>query len=130
MPSAVARRKQGYEHDLEMRDHHLTADEPEDKGGTDHGPKPTELLAAALASCTAITIEMYADRKQWDVGELEVEIDYELDPEATSRFGLTLKLPSSLSDEQVERLRDIAARCPVHRVLKGTVEITDRAERV
>ena len=61
--SAVARRRQGYEHEIEIRDHRLIADEPEDEGGDDAGPRPTELLAASLASCTATTIEMYADRK-------------------------------------------------------------------
>jgi putative redox protein len=127
---ANARRRKGYAHTVTFGHHTLIVDEPEEKGGADTGPRPTALLAMSLASCTAITIEMYADRKQWDVGELEVEVDYELDSKATSRFDLTLKLPSSLSDEQVERLRDIAARCPVHRVLRGKVEITDRAERV
>ena len=84
----------------------------------------------SLAACTAITIEMYADRKEWDVGDLEVEVDYELDPKGTSRFDVVLKLPAALSDEQVDSLRVIAAKCPVHRVLMGEVEITDRVERV
>ena len=96
----------------------------------DSAPSPQELLAASLASCTAITIEMYAERKQWDVCALQVDVDYELDPQGTSRFDLTLKLPSALSQEQAEKLRSIAGRCPVHRVLKGEVEITDRVELV
>ena len=53
-------------------------DEPEDKGGTDAGPDPPELLALSLASCTAITLEMYADRKGWDLGEVEVEVEGEV----------------------------------------------------
>jgi putative redox protein len=53
MPSALVRRRKGYEHEIEIREHRLIADEPEDRGGTDTGPKPTELLAASLASCTA-----------------------------------------------------------------------------
>ena len=76
MPTAVARRRSGYEHAIQMREHRLIADEPEEKGGTDKGPKPAELLAASLASCTAITIEMYADRKQWGLGEVQVEVDF------------------------------------------------------
>ena len=77
MPSsAVVRRRKGYEHEIEIREHRLIADEPEDRGGGDQGPKPTELLAASLASCTAITIEMYADRKGWELGEVEVAVDF------------------------------------------------------
>ena len=58
------------------REHRLIVDEPEEKGGTDQGPTPAELLAASLATCTAITIEMYADRKEWGLGTVEVEVDY------------------------------------------------------
>ena len=127
---ASARRRKGYAHTVAFEHHTLIVDEPEEEGGADTGPRPTALLAMSLASCTAITVEMYADRKQWDVGDLEVEVDYELDPKGTSRFDVTLKLPSTLSDEQAERIESIACRCPVHRVLEGQVEITDRIERV
>jgi putative redox protein len=121
MPSAVARRKRGYEHDLEMREHHLTADEPEDKGGTDHGPKPTELLAAALASCTAITIEMYADRKEWDLGEVEVNVNFtEASASDPPKFGVQIKVQTELDEEQRERILVIAGKCPVHRALAST----------
>ena len=125
-----ARRRKGYAHTVTSEHHTLIVDEPVEKGGADTGPRPTALLALSLASCTAITIEMYADRKEWDVGDLEVEVDYELDPKGTSRFDVLLKLPAALSDEQVEQLRVIAGKCPVHRVLLGEVEITDRVERV
>jgi putative redox protein len=60
---------------------------------------------------------------------LEVEVDYELNPKGTSRFDVLLKLPAALSAEQAEALRVIASKCPVHRVLLGDVEITDRIER-
>jgi len=125
-----ARLRKGYAHTVTFEHHTLIVDEPQESGGADTGPRPTALLGMSLASCTAITIEMYADRKQWDVGDLEVDVDYELDPKGTSRFDVTLKLPTTLNDEQVERLRVMAGRCPVHRVLKGEVEITDRVERV
>ena len=62
---------------------------------------------------------------------LEVEVDYELGKgEARARFDVMIKLPEALTDEQVERLREIAGKCPVHRALTGEVEITDRVERV
>ena len=127
---ASARRRKGYAHTATFEHHTLIVDEPPDKGGTDTGPRPTALLAMSLASCTAITIEMYAERKEWDVGSLEVEVDYELDTDGPSRFDVLLKLPAGLSDEQAERLRAIATKCPVHRALTGEVEITERIERV
>jgi putative redox protein len=109
----------------------VRSDEPPDNGGTDTAPSPTELLALSLASCTATTIELYTDRKGWDVGALEVEVDYELHPrEGHARFDVTLKLPAALSDEQLERILAIAAKCPVHRTLKGAVEIEERVERL
>ncbi len=73
MKKATATRQTGYRHTVSIRQHELTCDEPAEKGGTDEGPSPQELLAASLASCVAITIEMYATRKDWDVGTMEVE---------------------------------------------------------
>jgi putative redox protein len=133
MPRAVARRRSGYTHDVEIDGHSLVADEPEDSGGANRGPSPTRLLAGALASCTAITMEMYADRKGWDLGELEVVVDMEYgQPSVPKSFVVTLKLPKELSEDQQQRLKVIAGRCPVHRVLsrEAEVEIDDRVELV
>jgi putative redox protein len=124
MPSAVARRRQGYEHEVEMGERRLVADEPKDKGGTDQGPRPTELLAAALASCTAITIEMYADRKEWDLGQVEVNVNFtEARASEPPKFGVQIYVPVELDEEQRERILVIAGKCPVHRALasKDTV---------
>jgi uncharacterized OsmC-like protein len=79
MKNARATRTKGFSHTVEIRggDHVLTADESRKDGGNDEGPSPQELLAASLASCTAVTMEMYAKRKGWDVGGIEVEIDTE-----------------------------------------------------
>jgi putative redox protein len=107
----------------------MLVDEPA-PGEAGSGPTAKQLLAMSLASCTAITVEMYADRKQWDVGRLEVEVDYgPYEKGKPSHFEVLLKLPAGLSDEQVERLLQIAARCPVHRTISGEVTISDRAER-
>jgi putative redox protein len=125
-----ARRRKGYAHTVTFEHHTLIVDEPADKGGADTGPRPTAMLAMSLAACTAITVEMYADRKDWDVGDLEVEVDYAIEPQGTSTFDVVVKVPTGLADEQVERLQAIACKCPVHRVLTGEVEITDRVERV
>jgi len=126
---AVARQTRNYTHDVEVRDHHLVADEPADAGGDDHGPSPQELLAASLAACTAITMEMYAQRKGWNVDGLEVDCDYTpAERGSPTRFELVMRMPAHLSDEQVERLRVIAAKCPVHRTLEGEVLFDERVE--
>jgi putative redox protein len=131
MPQAIARRREGYTHDVEVDGHTVVSDEPESAGGADQGPSPTRLLAASLAACTATTVEMYADRKGWDLGRLEVVVDMEYDrPPIPSSFLVTLKLPAQLSEEQRERIQVIAGKCPVHRALAGDVEVSieDRIE--
>jgi putative redox protein len=126
---AVARQREKFTHDLKVRKHHLTADEPEDHGGEDMGPSPQELLAASLASCTAITIEMYAKRKDWNVDGLEVDCDYTpAERGCPTNFKLVMRMPAHLSEEQVERLRVIAAKCPVHRTLEGEVFFDEQVE--
>jgi putative redox protein len=126
---ALARRREKYAHDVKVRRHQLTADEPEDHGGEDMGPSPQELLAASLASCTAVTVEMYAARKGWQVDGLEVDVDYTpAERGCPTNFKLVLRLPAHLSEEQVEKLRVIAAKCPVHRTLEGEVFFDERVE--
>jgi putative redox protein len=128
---ATANRSGTFRQVIRIRDHQLTADEPTEKGGDDTGPSPQELLAASLASCTAITMEMYANRKGWDVGDVEVCCDYTAaERGCPTRFNLVMRFPDTLSDEQVERLRVIAAKCPVHRTLDGEVMFDERVERV
>jgi len=126
---AVARQREKFTHDVKVRQHKLTADEPESQGGEDQGPSPQELLAASLASCTAITMEMYATRKGWNVDGMEVDCDYTpAERGSATNFKLVMRMPAHLSDEQVERLRIIAAKCPVHRTLEGEVLFDERVE--
>ena len=128
---ATARRSESgsFIHSVDIRSHHLTVDETPDHDGDDEGPNPQELLAASLASCTAITMEMYAKRKGWDIGPVEVECEYTpADRGCPTAFKLTLRLPSECSEEQVEKLRVIAAKCPVHRTLEGEVMFEERVE--
>jgi putative redox protein len=128
---ATATRTGTYKHVVQVRQHRLLADEPNDTGGDDAAPSPQELLAASLASCTAVTMEMYAQRKGWDLGGVEVEAEYTpAERGCPTRFSLTLRLPSGLTEEQVERLRVIAAKCPVHRTLDGEVMFDERVQRV
>lgn len=121
----------GFRHTVSSRDHELVVDEPLDAGGQDAGPSPQELLAVSLASCTAITMEMYAARKGWDIGHVEVDVEYSAaERGCPTKFELVTRLPDSLPAEQVERLRVIAAKCPVHRALEGEVMFMERVERV
>jgi len=128
----VARRRQGFAHDVEIEGGHtVRIDEPtEVQGGADTGPSPTRLLAASLAGCVAVTVEMYAARKGWEVGAVEVEVDVAYEAYAPRSFAVTLRLPAELSAEQRGRLAEIARRCPVHGVLAGRtpVSVSDRVE--
>jgi len=129
----VARRRDGFAHDIEVEGGHtVRIDEPEETGGTDTGPSPTRLLAASLAGCVAVTVEMYAGRKGWEIGPVEVEVEVEVAYEgfAPRSFEVTLRLSADLSEEQRERLLAIAAKCPVHRALAGDapIAVSDRLE--
>jgi putative redox protein len=118
-------------HTVQARDHLITVDEPLDTGGEDTGPDPRELLAVSLASCTAITMEMYAARKGWDIGHVEVDVEYTpADRGSPTKFQLVVRLPDDLPEEQVQKLSVIAAKCPVHRALEGEVMFQERIERV
>lgn len=126
----VARRRQGYAHDIELDGHDLVVDEPPEAGGTDTGPRPTQLLGASLAGCIAITVEMYAQRKGWDVGAVEVDVEMTYDGVVPRSFEVGLKLPAELDEEQRRRLLVIATKCPVHKVLAGEahVNVVERLE--
>ena len=128
---ATATKQNGFRHVVQVRDHQLTVDEGPDHGGEDAGPNPQELLAASLASCTAITIEMYAQRKGWDVTDVEVECDYQpAERGCPTRFTLVIRVPDTISPEHAAKLRVVAAKCPVHRTLDGEVMFDERVERL
>lgn len=130
---AIARRvgSGGLKHHIEVGGHKLTSDEPASHGGTDAGPSPQELLAASLASCSAITVEMYAKRKGWEVGDVIVEVDYEPAQRGSpTRFQMAVRLPKELPEEQREKLMQIVAKCPVHRTLEGEVMFDERLELI
>jgi putative redox protein len=126
----LVRREVGFRHNVSVRGHRFAVDEPLPLGGSDTAASPLELLAASLGACTASTIEMYAERKGWDVGAVEVDVHFvpPRKPEPGS-FELTIRLPASLTDEQVERLESIGRACPVRRTLEGAT-VTERLERV
>ncbi|HQW04397.1 MAG TPA: OsmC family protein [Flavobacteriales bacterium] len=106
----------------------IIADEPVDHGGTDQGFRPHELLLSALASCTAITLRMYADRKGWAVSFIKVRVDMEREQEGAkvdTRMVIVVDLPVDLPPEQRQRLLQIAKACPVHRTLEHPIHLTE-----
>jgi putative redox protein len=121
----TAKRTAGYAHTVEIEGGHtLVIDEPESSGGTDTGPSPSRTVAAALAACTAITCEMYAERKGWELGAIEVDVDFEYGPNSTiERARVQLRVPEPLDDDQRARLLVIAGKCPVHRALTGETDV-------
>lgn len=127
----VARRVEGYAHEVEVDGHTLRLDEPPEAGGSGSGPRPTKLLGASLAGCIAITVEMYAQRKGWDVGAVEVDVEITYEGVVPKGFNVGLKLPGDLDEEQRRRLLVIATKCPVHKVLAGEaqVSVSERLER-
>lgn len=102
--------------------HKVTADEPAALGGGGTGPAPFDLLLSSLGACTAITLKMYAGRKQWPIEEIGVDLRYFKTGE-TARIERKLSLKGALSDEQRARMADIAERTPVTLALKGGVGI-------
>jgi len=119
---------------LYSRDHYLQADEPRGNGGTDLGPDPYELLLMSLGACTSMTLRLYAGRKNLPVKNIEVRLRHERihardceDCESTegyvSRIERRIRYQGTLSAEQHSRLMEIADKCPVHKTLKGEIQI-------
>lgn len=103
----------------------LITDEPVDKGGQNKGFNPFEILATSLASCTAATLRMYIDRKEWDVEKINVEVDLENFPiTKLAVFKRNISFEGThLDAEQLKRLHTIADACPVHKILTNEIEI-------
>ena len=108
----------------EVRHHKLMADEQQNNGGQDTGPGPQEYLCIALASCTTATMKMYANRKQWKVDSIRVEVEKETTADGKNIFKRALHIKGPLDDAKMDRLMQIANACPVHKILSqaNTVE--------
>ncbi len=106
--------------------HFIYADEPEALGGTDEGMTPGALLLASLGSCTAITIRMYADRKQISLDSIKIELSICPEDEMDKSTTITRKieLKGNLDDQQRERLMKIADKCPIHKLLTNPIKIS------
>ncbi len=101
---------------------HLTADEPLDLGGDDEGATPVELVLAGLGSCKAITLKMYAERKGWDLTHVGVDISHQKINQQY-QISVRLHLAGNLTEDQRQRLLEVADKCPVHKLLKSEAQI-------
>jgi putative redox protein len=134
--SVVVESGDGLRQEITIRGHVVVADEPVELGGTDAGPNPYDLLLGALGSCTAMTILLYARRKQWPVEHVRVELDHsrvhvkdcedcETKDVKLDYFRKRVTVRGPLSEEQRARLAEISQRCPVHRTLTGIIRIDE-----
>ena len=107
---------------IQVRHHTVVSDEAVDVGGEDRGPNPTEMLLGALGACVAMTLKMYAGRKGWELGDLQIDLSGR-DESGVFIVERALHFGAPLTDEQRTRLTEIAGRCPVSRRITGQVEI-------
>lgn len=117
--------KEKYYTEVVAGENTLITDEPVDKGGQNKGFNPFEILATSLASCTAATLRMYIDRKEWEVENINVEVELEnfpLTKRAVFKRDITFE-GTNLDEEQLKRLRTIADACPIHKILTNEIEI-------
>ncbi|MCW8981325.1 bifunctional alpha/beta hydrolase/OsmC family protein [Altibacter sp.] len=124
----------GFTTQMKLGSHYMVADEPTRVGGNDFGPTPYELVSAGLSACTAMTIQMYARRKNWDVQHVEVHTSYdkdyaqdcencELDTAKIDTFTREIRLEGDLDEKQIKRLLEIADKCPVHKTLHTATQV-------
>lgn len=127
-------KEDGFTTQIALGSHRLQADEPEDFGGNNLGPNPYELVSGGLAACTAMTIQMYAKRKKWNVDTVEVHINHEKNHcsdceninDKNSKidiFDRDIILKGNLDQKQKQRLLEIANKCPVHKTLHSNIEV-------
>lgn len=109
---------------IEYADHQLLADEPKDFGGQDEGFAPMELLLSSLAACSGITLRMYAQRKEWQLDSVELELTLERDAASgNTQIVRKIRFTGNLNEEQRQRLLQIANQCPVHKTLTNPIKI-------
>ncbi|MBC7747486.1 MAG: OsmC family protein [Methylotenera sp.] len=114
-----------YKTEINSATHTMISDEPESAGGMDLGFAPNELLASSLAACTCITLRMCANRKGWKLTDVKVEVTLDTDPiENKTKIIRDIQLLGDLDNDQIARLLNIANKCPIHKILSNTIEIS------
>lgn len=130
----------GYTTYIKAGNHRFVADEPDDLGGNDYGPSPYQLVSAGLSACTAMTLHMYARRKEWPLDNVEVHSSHGKehivdcrdceDPDAkVDTFRRSIRIEGNLDEKQRKRLIQIANKCPVHRTLSGEAQILTNEQK-
>ena len=111
---------------IKTTNHTVMVDEPKSIGGSDQYPNPAQYLLSALASCTAITIKMYADNKGWDVGNINVDVklkDVLSEGKSIKKMVKTVLFEKLIDDSRVERLLTIGSKCPISKLLEQPIEM-------
>ncbi len=109
--------------EIQIRNHNMVSGVSASLGGKDEGPDPHELLQAALAGCTIITVQMYANRKQWPLESTDVKIQILSEGKEGTVISRDISFKGNLTQEQRDQLLVIADKCPIHRLLVGSVQI-------
>ncbi|MCB6183930.1 OsmC family protein [Leeia sp. TBRC 13508] len=122
MPVIVKKGNGTFQQHIQIDNHSLVADVPVNLGGDDQGPQPHDLLAAALGSCTAMTIVMYAKRKEMALDDVEVSVSQTMIA-GTHLFTRHIHYIGNLNAEEKARLTEIANKCPVHKTLTSTIQV-------
>jgi len=136
MVTVTVRSLSGLKAQIQAAGHTIIADEPESAGGEDEGPDPYSLLLSALGACTSMTLQLYARQKAWPLEEVEVVLihnkqyaqdcqDCETKVGKVDEIRRRIHLKGDLSEEQRQRLLEIAAKCPIHRTLMGEIKVRD-----
>ncbi len=119
--------KDKYTTEIRAGKHTIISDEPIELGGKDKGPNPNELFLASLGSCTAITLRMYADRKEWLVESIQVDLKMDIvknEGTQTSYIKKHITIKGDISEEQKQRMLKIADSCPLHRIMTNPIVIS------
>jgi putative redox protein len=127
----------GFRTDVEVGGHHLVVDEPAAVGGADEGPTPYEMLLAGLGACTAMTLRIYADKRNWPLERAHISlrhrkvhaqdcVDCDTKPARMDVVDRIITLEGALTEEQRAKLLEIAERCPVHQTLQGKMQVNTR----
>ncbi|MEO6917784.1 MAG: OsmC family protein [Collimonas sp.] len=130
MASVHLQSSSGYVQQIQARSHQFRADEPLDNGGTDSGPAPYELLLGGLAACTSLTLRMYADRKQWELGLIDVRLRFSRDEQGVEKIDRTIAFGAELSEAQIARLAEICEKTPVTKTIRQGTPIATVLQRV